>query len=86
MVRVKMAAPILRANDVEMGCWKKIQTCAPFPERDLSKLAGMVHRAQTCKNAEASSIQVVLSKSMARNQQASSLSRGYIPAVNFPLR
>jgi hypothetical protein len=81
-----MAAPILRANDAGMGCSKKIQICAPFPERDLSKQAGMAQFVQTCKNAETSSVQVVLSKSMARNQQVSSLSRGYIPAVIFPLK
>ena len=45
MVRVKMAAPILRANDAGMGCSKKIQTCAPLPERDLSKQAGMLHKS-----------------------------------------
>jgi hypothetical protein len=48
---------------------KKIQTCAPLPERERSRLAGTVNSWHVNMNASASCSHVFLSKSIAKTSR-----------------
>jgi hypothetical protein len=56
---------------------EKNHSCAPRPDRDCSRCAGISLREQASRKANASSCHAVLSKSAARNQHVSFFSSGY---------
>jgi hypothetical protein len=76
MVSVRRKEPIFRNSTAGSGSEKKIHTWAPFPERERSSAAATSWDLQVSRNADTSSIHVVLSKSTARNQDVSSGKRG----------
>src|SRR5205085_11417165 len=81
IVAVTRSVPRRLASAAGTGSAKKIQACAPLPERDRSMATGTPFVRVASRNAETSFIQDFLSKSAARNQQVSSGSIGYTPTV-----
>ena len=57
-----------------------------MPGRDLSTSTGTSSRAHVCRNADTSSFQEFLSKSIASSPQVSSRRRGYTPITCRPWR
>jgi len=76
MVLVRIAQPSFLASEAGIGSEKKIQTCPPLPDRDLSRKAEIDNSSHVIRKATVSSCHDFLSKSAARSQQVSSGKRG----------
>lgn len=80
------AVPSRRASRADTRLTKKIQACAPLPERETSSATGTPSASQEPAKARASSRHSASSKSTARKWQVSSVRSGYTPTVCRPAR